>query len=347
MDDTLDLMNVGGPVVGTDTLVIGPPGPRGATGPQGPRGPAGPQGPQGLTGARGPTGFAGAPGLTGARGQQGDRGAQGPAGPQGDPGPVGPQGDLGPAGPQGPIGLTGPKGDRGDPGPAGGPQGPQGEAGPQGPAGPQGDPGPVGPQGDPGPAGPQGDPGPAGSSYSLSAEPSIGGAIIRLTGSDASTDNVKIAAGTNILISRTDENTITIASTGSGSGGSGMASRTTVSGTTAAVADGIAVPLTVTGFKGYALLSIQTSVAAWVTVYSSAASRTSDATRTIATDPQPGTGVIAEVITTGAQTQKFSPATIGYSDEATPDNNIQLKVVNRSGSTNPVTVTLKLIQLEA
>lgn len=224
-----------------------------------------------------------------------------------------------------------------------------------------------------------------GTIYGISAETTTGGANIRLTGSDSTTDDLKIAAGSNVTITRTDANTITIASTGGGSsgalndltdvvvsspaqgqvlkydgtnwvndtdstggGGSGsMASRTTASGTTASVADGIAVPLTITGFKGYALLSIQTSVAAWVTVYSSAAARTADATRTISTDPQPGTGVIAEVITTGAQTQKFAPATIGYSDEATPNNNIQLKVVNRSGSANAVTVTLKLIQLEA
>jgi len=226
----------------------------------------------------------------------------------------------------------------------------------------------------------------SGATYSISAETTTGGANLRLTGSDASTDDVKLAAGSNVTITRTDANTITIASTASGgsatdlnsltdvvltspsqgqvlkyngvnwindtdatgSGGSGsMASRTTAAGTTASIGDGIAAPLTITGFKGYALLSVQTSAAAWVTVYSSLAARTADATRSITTDPQPGTGVIAEVITTGAQTQKFAPATIGYSDEATPDNNIQLKVVNRSGSASAITVTLKLIQLEA
>ena len=226
----------------------------------------------------------------------------------------------------------------------------------------------------------------SGATYGISAETVTGGANLRLTGSDASTDDVKLAAGSNVTITRTDANTITIAATASGGGasalndltdvvissptsgqvlkynganwindtdatggggGGSMASRTTAAGTTASVGDGIAVPLTITGFKGYALLSIQTSAAAWVTVYSSSAARTADATRSITTDPQPGTGVIAEVITTGAQTQKFAPATIGYSDEATPDNNIQLKVVNRSGSASAITVTLKLIQLEA
>jgi hypothetical protein len=48
--------------------------------------------------------------------------------------------------------------------------------------------------------------------YSISAETASGGANLRLTGSDASTDDVKIASGTGITVSRTDANTITIAS---------------------------------------------------------------------------------------------------------------------------------------
>jgi len=54
--------------------------------------------------------------------------------------------------------------------------------------------------------------------YSISAETVAGGANLRLTGSDASTDNVTLAAGSNITITRTDANTITIASTGGGGG---------------------------------------------------------------------------------------------------------------------------------
>ena len=48
--------------------------------------------------------------------------------------------------------------------------------------------------------------------YSISAETVSGGANLRLTGSDASTDDVKIASGTGITVSRTDANTITVAS---------------------------------------------------------------------------------------------------------------------------------------
>jgi hypothetical protein len=46
--------------------------------------------------------------------------------------------------------------------------------------------------------------------YSVSAETTTGGANLRLTSSGAATDDVKIASGTNITVSRTDANTITV-----------------------------------------------------------------------------------------------------------------------------------------
>lgn len=134
---------------------------------------------------------------------------------------------------------------------------------------------------------------------------------------------------------------------GGGGGGGTLATRTTRSVTTGSIANGASANTTITGFSGYALLSIQTSVAAWVTVYTSTAARTADASRLITDDPVPGSGVIAEVITTGAQTQTFTPGVFGYNDETVPTTDIQIKVVNRSGSSSAVTVTVKLLQLEA
>lgn len=52
--------------------------------------------------------------------------------------------------------------------------------------------------------------------YTISAETASGGANLRLTGSDASTDDVKLAEGSNVTITRTDANTITIAASGGG-----------------------------------------------------------------------------------------------------------------------------------
>jgi hypothetical protein len=135
---------------------------------------------------------------------------------------------------------------------------------------------------------------------------------------------------------------------GEGGGGEGtLSTRTTRSVTTLSIANLASANATITGFTGYALLSIQTSAAAWVTVYTSSAARTADASRVITDDPVPGSGVIAEVITTGAQTQVFTPGVFGYNDETVPTTDIQIKVVNRSGSSAAITVTIKLLQLEA
>lgn len=52
--------------------------------------------------------------------------------------------------------------------------------------------------------------------YGISAETATGGVNLRLSGSDTTTDDVKLAEGSNITLTRTDANTITIASTASG-----------------------------------------------------------------------------------------------------------------------------------
>jgi hypothetical protein len=49
--------------------------------------------------------------------------------------------------------------------------------------------------------------------------------------------------------------------------------------------------------KSYALMKIQTTHAAWVTLYFCTSARTSDASRVETTDPTPGSGVLSEVIT--------------------------------------------------
>jgi hypothetical protein len=130
-------------------------------------------------------------------------------------------------------------------------------------------------------------------------------------------------------------------------GTASVLARTTVSATTASLADGATADATITGFKGYLLYKIQTSAAAWVRVYTDVASRTADSSRSELTDPASGAGVIAEVITTGAQTVLISPGTLGFSNESSPDTNIQIAVTNKSGSSAAITVTLTVVQLEA
>lgn len=130
------------------------------------------------------------------------------------------------------------------------------------------------------------------------------------------------------------------------SGGAGGL-RTTVNNTTDSLADAATENLTIVGYKGYLLYKIQTSAAAWVRIYTDAASRLADAGRSELTDPTPGSGVIAEVITTGAETVVLSPGVFGFSNEGIPSTNIELAVTNKSGATTTITVSLTVLQLEA
>lgn len=129
--------------------------------------------------------------------------------------------------------------------------------------------------------------------------------------------------------------------------GAGLTSRTTASGSTASIADGSSDTFEITGFKSYMLMQIETSDAAWVTLYTDSTRRSNDASRSETTDPTPGSGVIAEVITAGPQTVLITPTVMGFNNDITPGATIYVKVVNKSGITQAITVTLTLLQLEA
>lgn len=134
---------------------------------------------------------------------------------------------------------------------------------------------------------------------------------------------------------------------GGGGGGSGsLQARTDVAGTSSNLAnDTTDSNVNLTGFKSYVLLAVTTSADAWVRLYTTAASRANDLNRGEGTDPSPGSGVIAEVRVDG--TQQITPGTIGFNYETTPNTNIYASVTNRSGSQQQITVTLKVVQLEA
>lgn len=123
-------------------------------------------------------------------------------------------------------------------------------------------------------------------------------------------------------------------------------SRGTVSATSSSLANNTSQNIDITGFKSYLLMKIATNRAAWVTVYTDQTSRTNDASRSETTDPYPGSGVIAEVITSGNQTVLLTPGTLGFNNDNVPSGTIYLKVKNLSGSTGTVEVTLTLLQLE-
>ena len=125
--------------------------------------------------------------------------------------------------------------------------------------------------------------------------------------------------------------------------------RSTFTATTASLANNVAGNIEVTAHKSYSLLKIKPSIAAWVTLYVDAASRTADANRVQGADPAPDAGVIAEVITTTANEEiKMSPGVIGWHQDGGGDavTTVFCKVVNKSGSTGTCTVSLTVVQLE-
>ena len=124
----------------------------------------------------------------------------------------------------------------------------------------------------------------------------------------------------------------------------GLQGRVTNSATVA-LANGAVGNSSINTGNTYALLKVETSHAAWVTLYSSTTARTNDSARARTTDPTPGSGVLAEVITTGAQSQWITPAVVGFSE--TQNNTTYIKIVNDSGSTVNLQVTLTYVKLEA
>ena len=183
-----------------------------------------------------------------------------------------------------------------------------------------------------------------GASWALASDDDLGGVTIQEEGNSLSTSATTLNfVGANVTATGTGATkTITV----SGSGGS-LQTRTSANATTASLANDASADLTIVAAKTYVLHKIETDRAAWVVLYTDGSARTADSARNITTDPNPGSGVIAEVITTGAQTQSITPGTIGWNNDGTPSTNAYLKVVNKSGATGTVQVTLHFLQLEA
>lgn len=128
-------------------------------------------------------------------------------------------------------------------------------------------------------------------------------------------------------------------------GGSSVPQIQDLSGTTASIANDASAELDITGYKAYSLFKITTDAEAWVKVYVDDASRDADTTRSEGEDPVPGSGVISEVRTTGAESILISPGIMGFNNDNPRTNTIYLTVTNRSGSATTVTVTLTALQI--
>ena len=128
-------------------------------------------------------------------------------------------------------------------------------------------------------------------------------------------------------------------------GGSTVPSIQDLSGTTASLGADVTAELNITGYKAYSLFKITTDAEAWVRVYVDDASRDADATRSEGEDPTPGSGVISEVRTSGAQSILISPGIMGFNNDSPRTDTIYLAVTNRSGAATTITVTLTALQI--
>ena len=130
------------------------------------------------------------------------------------------------------------------------------------------------------------------------------------------------------------------------SGGSG-GSRVVVSGSTTSIADESIGNIDITGYKSYALMHVGLSTAGWIRLYTDSTSRENDINRGLGNDPTPGSGVIAEVVTTGISTEQIvSPFTMGGNLMDPVDTTIYASIKNLSGSTQIITANLTILPLE-
>ena len=133
----------------------------------------------------------------------------------------------------------------------------------------------------------------------------------------------------------------------------GSTSRVTISTATISLAANAQADINFTnGAATYNLLQVGSDYPARVRMYSSDTARTADASRPVGTDPLPGSGVIAEVVTytglpnliPGALTQNMTPAVVGFTEDGA--NTIPVRVTNNDTVTRVITVYLKMLKLE-
>ena len=178
----------------------------------------------------------------------------------------------------------------------------------------------------------------SGNALEFTAAPSGGGASALNDLSDVST-----AGASSGQVLKYNGSSWAPATDATGSGG-GAATRNTQAVSTASIADGAVGNISFSNLgKSYVLLSVQVSGAAWVRIYTDDAARSADSSRAQGDDPADGDGVVAEMISTGADTFKIAPGVIGWTDGQTT---IPVAVRNNTGSTGTVTVTITALTLE-
>jgi len=169
------------------------------------------------------------------------------------------------------------------------------------------------------------------------------------TGVNVQDDGVGVGAAATVINFASGLNVVASAgiATVTGAGG-GAQSRTIVSGVTTAIANLGIGNTDIIGQKSYALMKVGLSTAGWIRLYTDSTSRLNDVSRSVGEDPAPGSGVIAEVVTTGISTQQIiTPFAMGGNMDEPVTNKIYVAIQNLSGSTQTITANLTILQLEA
>lgn len=182
--------------------------------------------------------------------------------------------------------------------------------------------------------------------YAISAETATGGVNLRLTGSDASTDDVKLAQGSNITLTRTDANTVTIASADQYTG-----TVTSVAGT--GTVNGLSLSGTVTSSGSLTLsgtldlssppaIGGSTPAAGAFTTLSAATTTLDDIRETVYTGGAT-TGTITPDCANGSIQKITLTGSITFNAFANPiaGQSMTLIVMQSSGGNNTLTSTMK------
>ena len=127
---------------------------------------------------------------------------------------------------------------------------------------------------------------------------------------------------------------------------SNLYGRNTLWANTSILAPGANQTSNISAFKSYVLMTVYTSSAAWVRIYTDYASLLSDASRSISTDPTAGSGIVADIATTGAVTQKITPFLFGGNLDSPPTSNMYVSVTNTSGGSAAINTSVTITRLE-
>lgn len=88
-------------------------------------------------------------------------------------------------------------------------------------------------------------------------------------------------------------------------------------------------------------VSITSDINAWVTFYTTAATRTADSGRAFSTDPVTGDGVLLDIYITAGQTIDLTPAIGYFNDDTTPTETIYAAVRDTLGVAANATITIR------